>query len=458
MRVQTTLEKARDINTDLKWYGTFAEIGAGQEVARQFFQAGKASQTIALTISAYDMTYSDIIYGKEKSGRYVCDSRLQHMLEKEYEKLIKRLSTERGSKTCFFAFADTVTTGGKKSHGWMGVKFQQKSGGEASEVRLHVRLLDKQRLLQQESLSKMGVNLIHCCFYKTQDPKEFIEGLFDQMKLGSIAIDALHFDGPAFQKFDTLNLNLLLIQMGWSEAILIGSDGQVQDPGETLWDKNIFIQRAYYKPVTKTHLDIAERGVNHFINEFKVKGNEVTTIFEFNLNNRFKKENVPLEEARYKVDMILALGLPVLVSRFSLFYELKEYIRLMTNKPIAIVIGAAQLDKLFDEKFYSDLAGGLLEGMSKLLDQSTRLYIYPHKTKEICLLTKSFFPKKNISHIYAHFIENKFIQDIAGCDDISEFIHSDDIVKMIQKKNMDWKKHVPSSIHSLAQKFLAKSL
>ena len=100
-RTKSTIDKALDINLDLMKYGSFAEIGAGQEVARQFFQAGKASQTIALTISAYDMTYSDIIYGKEKSGRYVCESRLRKMLEKEYTKLIDRLMRHVDQKRLF---------------------------------------------------------------------------------------------------------------------------------------------------------------------------------------------------------------------------------------------------------------------------------------------------------------------------------------------------------------------
>ena len=452
MRTQTTLEKALDINTDIKLYGTFAEIGAGQEVARQFFQAGKASQTIALTISAYDMTYSDIIYGKEKSGRYVCDSRLKHMLEKEFEKLIKRLNEVRGNKTTFFAFADTVATASKNSHGWMGVKFQHKIGAPASEIRMHVRLLDKQRLLQQECLSKLGVNLIHSCFYKTSNSNDFTASIFDQLKLGSISVDAIHFEGPAFTKFDPLYVNLSLIQMGWSEAIFINTKGEVENTGDALWDKNIFIQRASYKPVTTTHLDIASRGVKHFEQEFKLKSSDVTTIFEFTLDNRLKNEKVSIEEALQKVRMILALNLPVLITRFPLFYEMKEFIRLASNKPLAIVIGATHLDKLFDEKFYSDLNGGLLEGMGKLLDKSTRLYIYPHKTKDICLLTKSYFPKPAIKHIYAHFIENKFIQDIAGCDEIEEFMHSEDIIKMIKAKKTDWKKYVPSSIHQLVQK------
>ena len=177
-RKQTTIEKALDINLDSLWYGTFAEIGAGQEVARQFFQAGKASQTIALAISAYDMTYSDIIYGREKSGRYVCESRLTKMLEKEYSKLILRLESTRGKTTNFFTFADTVATSQNKSHGWLGVRFQHSPQSEPSEVVLHVRLLDKQRLLQQENLAKLGVNLIHCAFYKRKTSLHFFRSSF----------------------------------------------------------------------------------------------------------------------------------------------------------------------------------------------------------------------------------------------------------------------------------------
>lgn len=458
-RTQTTLEKALDVNSDPLWYGSFAEIGAGQEVARQFFQAGRASQTIALTISAYDMTFSDVIYGKEKSGRYVCDSRLKKMLEYEYNKLVDRLGQQRGSKTCFFSFADTVATASdskskstSKSHGWLGVRFQTTPEGKPSEVLLHVRLLDKQRLLQQESLSKLGVNLIHSCFFKRKIADEFISCLFDQIKEGALSIDALHFSGDAFKNYNELLLNLKLIEMGWSDAILINKSGVVQNPSDALWGKNIFLQRAFYKPVTNTHLDIAERGLKHFNKEFDLKPTETMCLFEFTINNRIKNETVGAEEAYQKVQMIKELEIPVLVTRFSLFYELKEFLRLSTDKPLGIVVGAIHLEKLFDEKFYFDLSGGLLEGMGKLLGRYSRLYIYPHKTPEICLLTKSFFPHKNVKHIYTHFIENKMIQDIAGCDEIKEFVHSKDILSMIKTKKSEWKKYVPTKIHAFVSK------
>lgn len=459
-RQQTTLEKALDINLDTLYYGSFAEIGAGQEVARQFFQAGKASQTVALTISAYDMTFSDVIYGKEKSGRYVCDSRLRKMLSLEYSKLTDRLGESRGTKTCFFSFADTVATSSdsakknasSRSHGWMGVRFQHKPNAEPSEVYLHVRLLDKQRLPQQETLSKLGVNLIHSCFYKSKNRVDFMTSLFDQIKTGSLSVDAIHFNGDVFKNYDEYRDNLWLIENSWSDAIFINSEGRVQNPSDALYGKNIFIQRAFYKPVTNTHIDIAARGLKHFTKEFNIKPQDTLSIFEFTLNNRLKNENVSLEDAVLKVKMLQALNLPVLVSRFSLFYELKEFIRLSTDKPMAIVIGATHLEKLFDEKFYFDLSGGLLEGMGKLLGRFSRLYIYPHKTNEICLLTKSFFPPNSVKNVYKHFIDNHMIQDIAGCDEITEFVHSNDILKMIKAKNSNWKKYVPEKIHNLVSK------
>ncbi len=454
-REQTILEKALDINLDPKFYGTFAEIGAGQEVARQFFQAGRASQTIALTISAYDMTYSDMIYGKEKSGRYVCLPRLDKMLQREYTKLIERLAATR-KETCFFTFADTVATsseGSKKTcHGWMGVRFQLEPGGDFHEVKLHVRMLDRIRLQQQETLSKLGVNLLHSCFYKTKNQNDFLDGLFDQIKIGSVAVDVVYFHGTAFKKFNENYFNLLLVEKKWSQACLIDAAGKAQNPQDYLWGKSLLIQRGFFEPVTNTHLDIFKRGLEHFKKEFALKATDVMGFFEFTIDNRAKGTHINTDQAFARVEMILQLEIPVLVTQFTLFYQLKEFIRASTDKPLGIVIGATHLEKLFDETFYFDLSGGLLEGMGKLLGRFSRLYIYPHKTAEICLLTKSFFPKPNVKNIYRHFIDNNMIQDIAGCDDLTEFIHSEQVNKLIKKKDKAWKKLVPEKIHKLIEK------
>jgi hypothetical protein len=453
-RSRTILEKALDVNLDPLFYGSFAEIGAGQEVARQFFQAGKASQTIALTISAYDMTYSDIIYGKEKSGRYVCKPRLEKMLDREYEKLIQRLGPTREKSTCFFSFADTVATSSessKSTHGWMGVKFQFSPKSEAQMVMLHVRMLDKHRLQQQETLSKLGVNLIHSCFYRRKSMDDFLDGLFDQIKHDSLSVDAIYFAGSEFKKFDEIYFNLMLVEHGYSEACFIDQNAQVQNPSDFFWGKSLLIQRGFFAPVTNTHLDIFKRGQEHFKKEFSLKTSDILALFEFTIDNHNKKTHLSVEQARARVAMINQLGVPVLVTGFTLFYQLKEFIRLSTSSPLAIVIGATHLEKLFDESFYFDLKGGLLEGMSKLLGRFSRLYIYPHKTADICLLTKSFFPAPNVKNIYRHFIDNNMIQDIAGCDELTEFIHSEDVLKMIKKKDKTWKKLVPEKIHKLLE-------
>ncbi|MGZ3690908.1 MAG: hypothetical protein ACXVAX_05375, partial [Pseudobdellovibrio sp.] len=362
----------------------------------------------------------------------------------------------RAAKTCFFSFADTVATasGADKNscHGWMGVKFQFEPNSEAQEVKLHVRMLDKHRLQQQETLSKLGVNLIHSCFFRRKNQADFLNGLFDQIKSDAIAIDVVYFSGSEFKKFDEIFFNLMLVERGYSQACLIDQNGRVQNPQDFLWNKALLIQRGYFEAITNTHLDIFKRGQDHFKKEFSVKANDLLGLFEFTIDNRAKKTHLSTEQAYHRVKMINELNIPVLVTGFTLFYQLKEFIRLSTPSPLAIVIGATHLEKLFDESFYTNLKGGLLEGMSKLLGRFTRLYIYPHKTQEICLLSKSFFPKPEVKNIYRHFIDNKYIQDIAGCDELAEFVHSDDVLKLIKKKDKAWKKLVPEKIHKLLER------
>lgn len=295
----------------------------------------------------------------------------------------------------------------------------------------------------------MGVNLLHASFYKTLTANEYIASLFDKIKTGSIAVDAIHFSGEAFKKFDELALNLMMVDMGWSEAIFINAEGRVQNASDALWGKDILVQRAFYNPVTNTHLDVMDKGTKHFAKEFSLKSNDVVNLFEFTLNNRLKNTKISVEEALKKVKMISSLKKPVMVTSFSLFYKLKEHLRLISDRPLGIVIGATHLEKLFDQKFYFDLPGGILEGMGKLVDDKTRLYIYPHKTDLICLQVKSFRPKPEIKNIYNHLIENKFIQDIAGCDEIQEYVHSDDILNLFKKKDSRWKKLVPESVQSI---------
>ena len=414
-QTSTVLNRALEINLNPQIYGTFAEIGAGQEVARFFFQAGKASQTIAKTISAYDMIYSDEIYGKESTGRYVCESRLNKMLDKEFNLMHRRLDATRGANTCFFAFANTVATGdGKKrqTHGWMGVRFQTRPGGPANDIIVHVRLLDKFRLLQQEILGVLGVNLVYTAFTSVHNTETILDSLVANIKEGQVAIDLIRFSGPDLKHVNNHLMNLELVRKGLADAVMFGPKQEIMTISDELFQKSAVIQRGTYRPVTTTHLDVLEKGIQQFKKDFPDE-KKTMVMFELTMQNLMQDGHLQEKDFLDRVTSLCSLGYNVLVSNFFLFYQLKRFLRAYTQKPMVLIMGASHLERLFDEKHYQDLEGGLLEGLGKLTDDKTRVYIYPHKTENSCMTTKTFFPDPKWLPIYQYFLAQKQISDIS---------------------------------------------
>ncbi len=449
---QSALNRALEINLNPQIYGTFAEIGAGQEVARFFFQAGKASQTIAKTISAYDMIYSDEIYGKEASGRYVCESRLKKMLEKEYSLMHRRLDQSRGASTCFFAFANTVATGDNKkrqTHGWMGIKFQTHPKGEANEIVLHVRLLDRIRLQQQESLGVLGVNLVYAAFTDFRTPEKLLTSLVENLKQGQVAIDLIRFTGPDLKHIKNHLMNLELVRRGLADAVLFGPDQSILTISDELYQKPVVIQRGIYRPVTKTHVDVLEKGVQQFKKDFPKESKSATVLFELTMRDLQQDGHIQEKDFLDRVTSLCSLGHHVLVSNFFLFYRLKKFLRTYTQLPLVLIMGASHLSRLFDDTQYEDLDGGLLEGLGKLLDPSTRLYIYPHKTEQSCMTTRTFFPDPKWLPIYQYFLAQKQISDISGCDEAQEYLHSDFVKELILARDPRWQTLVPETVRDL---------
>jgi hypothetical protein len=445
----TTLGRALEINLNPQIYGTFAEIGAGQEVARYFFQAGKASQTIAKTISAYDMVYSDEIYGKETSGRYVVESRLEKMLNKEFQLLHRRLDATRGSSTSFFAFANTVATGDqaqRQTHGWMGIRFQTHPGGEANEIVLHVRLLDKYRLDQQETLGVLGVNLVYTAFTGIHKTEDILTSLVDNIKRGQVAIDLIRFKGPDLKHINNHLMNLELVRRGLAEGVLFGADQSILTMSDALYQKSVIIQRGTFRPVTTTHIDVLEKGMSQFQKDFPEESQKTVVMFELTMQNLMQGGHLQEKDFLDRVTSLCSLGYNVLVSNFFLFYRLKRFIRSYTTKPMILIMGASHLGRLFDEKHYADLEGGLLEGLGKLMDGNTRLYVYPHKTENSCMTTKTFFPQPKWLPIYQFFLAQKQVLDISGCDEISDYLHSDYVRDLILKKDSQWENLVPATV------------
>ena len=452
---RTTLGKAFEINRDPAIYGAFAEIGAGQEVARHFFQAGQASQTIAKTISAYDMVYSDEIYGKEPGGRYVCESRLVKMLEKEFTLLHKRLDKTRGDRTTFFAFANTVTTGDQRKrscHGWMGVRFQKTPMGPHNDIIMHVRMLDRYRLQQQEALGVLGVNLVAAAFFSIKNQKDLIPALIENIREGQVAIDMIRCQGPDLEHMNNYLLNLELVKKGLAPATLFGPDESIQSLGDSLYQKPLIVQRGNFRPITMTHLDLIEKGQAQFKREFP-EAKKPMVLFELTMNSLLQDgKDVDEQDFLDRMRTLTKTGYHVLVSNFSLYFSMKQFLREYTQAPIALITPANQLSRVFDPIHYKDLEGGILEGLGKLFDDKTHLYVYPLKTKDSCETAQSFFPQKELLPIYQYFRAQKWILDLADCDDVEGFIRSEEARKKIQKSDSAWESMVPKEVATLIKK------
>jgi hypothetical protein len=466
----TTNQKALTINLDVPKYGTFAEIGAGQEVAREFFQAGGASGTIAKSISAYDMVFSDAIYGK--APRYVSRERLKLMLDHEYQLLIDRLSGTRGDTTNFFVFADTVATsnykGTNEAHGWLGFRFQTEPKGEPSEIVLHVRMWDKEAVLQQQALGIVGVNFIYGALYYRGDLGKLIESLRDNLGMDRIEIDMLRFSGPAFDKVDNRLMSLFLVKFGLTNAVMFGQKGEVLQPSEVLHKKAILVERGSFRPVTHVNVDMLNCATAQFVQEPLVKGKDMIVLMEITMNNLLAAGALDAHDFLSRVDLLADIGFTVLISNYSEYYRLTSYFRRYTKEMIGVAMGINNLLEIFNEKYYENLEGGILESFGRLFRNSVKLYIYPMRkeayemyiaqneiarstgdhafTSNVLINAKNVKIVDHLSNLYAHLLENHYIDSIVGFDVDILNIFSRDVLRRIKEKDPTWETMVPTKV------------
>ena len=427
-----TADKALLINLDAKKYGTFAEIGAGQEVARWFFHVGKASGTVAKTISAYDMAVSDAIYGPAE--RYVSRKRLQAMLDHEFGLLLERLEKSRGDKCHFFAFADTVATRRDEGHGWLGVKFQTQHREAPATIIIHVRMLDKESVDQQEALGIIGVNLIHAAFYHHAAPEELIGNLLDCLSSDRVEVDMIKFSGPAFTGVDNRLMALQLVQQWLTEAAEFTAAGESIIPSELLWKKPVLLERGSFRPLTNPMLDMLERAQEQFVVNPALQGTPPVVMFEMTLRQLHVGDAIDHRDFLDRVDTLSALGKPVLISNFLRYHRLVTYLTRQTDKPIGLPIGLVRLRDVFDEKFYTDLPGGLMESLGQLFKNGAKLYVYPSLDRKTGRLTtvENLEVAPHLRHLYAHLVENKFIENITSYNAAHLAVYSADVLDKIK--------------------------
>ena len=445
---RSTLNKALRLNLDEKKYGTIAEIGAGQEVARQFFLAGAAAGTVAKTISAYDMQFSDAIYGTKESGRYVSQARVKSMLVKEFALVVSRLGTSRPRSSRYFSYAATVSAKSfnrsNECHAWCGIRLQMYPQAEPSDVIVHVRMLQDTAEQQQDTLGVLGVNIIYGAYYYFEDPRKLIDSLTDNLASGVIEIDSIEFKGPYFEDLDNRAKNLHLIRSWKTRAIMFTPDGQVAVPAEMLYKKNVLTTRGSFKPVTKLNSDMITQGFEAFKAIDGVTEENTVVLAEISINDSSGKDlMVPEKDLVSRVELLNELGYSVMVSDYTRYFSLRAYFRQYTARQIGIVLGMINIKEIFDEDKYIGVEGGILEGFGKLFPDNTRLFVYPELDSDGRLKNfKEIEVANNMRYLYRHLLENCFISGIDCSDPSLLNIYSRDVLAQLPDGPGGWQECV----------------
>lgn len=414
-------DKALKLNLDRSIYGTFAEIGAGQEVANWFFRASATAGTVAKSISAYDMTISDALYGKTK--RYVSQERVVDMVNYEYDLLEERLNESRGEESRFFAFANTVRARGyndtEECHGWLAIRYQIQSQRSPGTIVLHVRLLDDENVDQMEALGILGVNLIDAAYHHARDLGDFIKSLTQFIAPGRVEIDMLKFLGEPFAMVDNRICALELVRQGMTPATVFMPDGEVVQAAEAFYKTPLLVLRGSFLPVTNLHLDMLNQAGKIFPPE---GGREdvrpCREVCEVSLSNLLRDGEVDLLSFLDRADALQALGKVVMVSNCPEFHRVAATLRRYTREPVGMILSIGLLNELFKEKWSENLQGGILESFGRLFKNELSLLVYPWQNRRggELVTANNFKAPKHLVHLYRHFLENGMITDI-GCGD-----------------------------------------
>jgi hypothetical protein len=446
--------KALELNLDPRVYGTFAEIGAGQEVARRFFFVGAAAGTVAKTMSAYDMTFSDAIYGPVK--RYVSRERLGGMLGHEYNLLRERLDATMGSDKTFFVFADTVAARSyhshHESHGWMGIRFQTEPRGPVNEIIIHVRMLDAENIAQQEALGIIGVNLIYGAFRMHAEPARLIGSLLDDLTPRRMEVDMIRFNGPAFAGVDNRLMSLQLVAQGLGRAAMFRADGEVLQPSEELHKRAVLIERGSFRPVTHVTYEMLRCAYEDFAPREKQAPRGVLTLAEITMENLLSSGDLDPQDFLDRTDILGALGQTVLVSNFGEYFRLVDYVARYTNEAIGLALGVPSLEEVFCEKYYTGLEGGILEGLGRLFKKNVRLYAYPRLAGDGRVITAdNLRVDQRLGHLYAYLRENEFIVPVTDYREEILAIKSPEVLALLRAGDPAWEKCVPPEVAAIVR-------
>ena len=446
----TTEEKALKINLTSDIYGCFAEIGAGQEVAANFFKAGGSSGTIAYTQSAYDMKVSDSMYGE--ASRYVCEERLMTMLETEYETLKARLPNKY-KEARFFAFSNTVESLNyhktNQGQGWVGLRFQLNLESQPNDVILHIKLHDNSHKAQQEAIGILGVNLIHACYFHNDDLNEFLNNLVHRLPRDRMEIDMLRVSGPDFQNTDNRIIALNLVKRGITDATMFDLTGKVLQPATALYKRNILLMRGRFRPVTKVHIDMIETGKRQFLKEKDVEEENMSVVFELTLKDLTADGKISDKDFVDRAELLGSLGYTVMISNYLKHYKMVDYLAsIAKEKRMGVIVGVYNLHTIFDERYYDNLPGGLLEAFGKGFGHNVKLLVYPATNVDTGEMYKlsNLRIAPSLKGLLTYLVDNDKMEEITEYDGRLLHIMSDDVLAKIRAGVSNWEEDVPKEV------------
>ncbi len=447
--VPSIKSKALRINLNENIYGTFAEIGAGQETVRNFFRAGGASGTIAKAMSAYDKDFSDAIYGVEDDKRYVTEARLKKMLSYEINLIEDRISRDKHPNKLFFSYANTVATidfaKKYKGHGWIGIRYQVDPNEDYNEISLHIRFHENDARLQQNTLGILGVNLIYGAYYKYDNPKKLLRYLYDHIDKDQIEIDTINFSGPRFEKVDNRLMSLQLVKNNMTDAVMFAPDGNNILPARILYKKNILALRGSFRPVTHVNMDMYKKSLELFIQENKVEEENTEVIFEITLSNLRAEGEIDERDFMDRAELLCSLGQTVMISNFQEYYKVVEYFSRYTKERMGLAMGVNNLIDIFDEKYYRHLSGGILEAFGKLFFKDLKVYLYPLKDQETgeIITSENLKVHPRMKELFKFFKYNGKVVDIEGYNPDILDVFSREILQMIHEGKTGWENMLP---------------
>lgn len=456
-QIPSIKDKALRINMNENIYGTFAEIGAGQETVRNFFRAGGSSGTIAKAMSAYDKDFSDAIYGIEEDGRYVTETRLKKMLDLEKNLIEKRLNRDKHPNKMFFSYANTVATidfaKQFKGHGWVGIRYQLEPNEEYNDIIIHIRFKETDARLQQETLGILGVNLIYGAYYKYNEPKKLLRYLYDHLDKDQLEIDTINFSGPRFEHVDNRLMSLQLVKNGMTDAVMFNPKGKNILPAAILYKKNILALRGSFRPVTSVNIDMYEKSLKMFLDESKVEKDNTLVIFEITLSNLRSEGEIDERDFMDRAELLCALGQTVMISNFQEYYKVVEYFSSYTKARMGLAMGVNNLIDIFDEKYYRHLSGGILEAFGKLFYRDLKVFLYPMIDENGDIITsENLKVHPRMKELYKFFKFNGKVIDIVDYNPDYLEVFSREVLKMISNGKSGWESMLPKGIAELIKK------